>query len=456
MSDTIAAIITAPQNAAVGIVRLSGPGARDALAKNFTKPDGTAFGAFKPRYFYFGTLRANDGAALDEALAVYMPAPHSYTGEDIVEIHSHGNVPLLRRILREFLNRPDCGVIRAAAPGEFTRRAFLNGKMDLTRAEAVHAIIAAESEAAAQASLRTLDGALSREVGALAEELKTSLAFVEASFEFPEEDIQTFDRAAVYDLVVRSRDRLRALAGARTVSRLYEHGLSVALVGRPNVGKSSLLNALLSEDRAIVTDTPGTTRDVVSGSKIISGVRFVFRDTAGLRDTQDDIESIGIAKTREWIDKSDLVLWITDNVQESPPPELIVAPTKKLIKILNKIDLLPEKQSLCLGKHISFDGLISAKTAVGLNDLETTLSHHVRSLGQHVQNSLHVNERQFLKITAAEQLLSDLCRNGALTISEDILAEELRAIVSTLQEVTGEISSDAVLGEIFKRFCIGK
>lgn len=455
MSDTIAAIITAPQNAAVGIVRLSGPDARGALSKNFTKPDGTAFGVFKPRYFYFGTLRANDGAALDEVLAVYMPAPHSYTGEDVVEIHSHGNVPLLRRILREFLNCPG-GSIRAAAAGEFTRRAFLNGKMDLTRAEAVHAIIAAESEAAAQASLRTLDGALSREINALAEELKTSLAFVEASFEFPEEDIQTFDRNAVCDLVVRSRDRLRTLAGARTVSRLYEHGLSVALVGRPNVGKSSLLNALLSEERAIVTDTPGTTRDVISGSKIIGGVRFVFRDTAGLRDTQDDIESIGIAKTREWIDKSDLVFWITDNVREPSPAELVAADSKKLIKILNKIDLISQKQRDYLENDNHFDCLVSAQTGAGITLLESRLTHHVQDKNRHVQNSLHVNERQFLKITAAEQILSALCRGGALTASEDVLAEELRAAVMQLQEVTGEISSDAVLGEIFKRFCIGK
>lgn len=457
-SDTIAAIATAPQNGAIGILRLSGPAALSVLQRIFVSPEGEKLSEFRPRYFHFGKILDGSGQALDEAMAVFMPGPKSFTGEDVAELHCHGNVLLLKQILNMILDLPQELRLRAAAPGEFTKRAFLNGRMDLTQAEAVHEMITASSAAALKSSLSNLDGELKRRVTALKEELTVALALVEASFEFAEEDIQTFDPAAVHDLLVRTEKNLGRLLAAHATSKLYDEGVSVVLVGRPNVGKSSLLNAILVEDRAIVTDVAGTTRDVIEGSKIIGGIRFVFRDTAGLRMTKDEVESAGIARSEEWIRKSDIVVWVSDDAGLAEVPAAISElGGRSVFRVLNKVDLIPaaERSGFADLRH-AFDFFISASCGLGLEGFERALLESVQK-NNSVQEPIHINSRQAKCLEAALSQVRQLVRaDRSAKLAEEILAEELRGLIRSLELITGEISSDDVLGEIFRRFCIGK
>lgn len=468
-SETIVALASAPHPAAVGVVRLSGPHAIALLKRIFVKNSGQAFSQFQPRYFHLGKIINRREQVLDSALAVVMPCPHSFTGEDVVEIHCHGNVILLKSVVALLLSFADEFAIRGAEPGEFTKRAYLNGKMDLTQAEAVHDIIMAESDATLASSLRNLDGRLKTIIDSLRDELKSALALVEASFEFAEEDIQTYDFQDVMVLLTKCQTELKKLQDAFATSKLYDIGVSVAIVGRPNVGKSSLLNAILVEDRALVTPIAGTTRDVVEGVKIIKGVRFVFRDTAGLRETDDVIESFGIEKTKEWIDKSEVILHVFDSLNgDDGFGRSTLAPTrtnKKIIKILNKIDTLSPE--LLKENRENFDIYLSAKTEQGLDGLNEKLCEVVNVQNEKsVHNLLHINERQHQRITESLYILDKisvgmgLCahpsKKNIYPLPDEILAEDLRNLIQCLGEITGIISNDEVLGEIFKRFCIGK
>lgn len=451
-NDTIVAIATAPANGAVGILRLSGPFALKALKRLFFSFQGEPLNEIKPRYFYFGQIKSVvSNEVLDEACAVYMKAPHSFTGEDVVELHCHGNLFLMRRLLAEILSFADLGV-RAAGPGEFSKRAYLNGKMDLTQAEAVHSLITAESYAQVQASLSNLDGRLKNIVGSLTDSLRASLALVEASFEFPEEDIQTFDRDEVFCLLKESQESLERLLLSTQTAKFLDKGISVALVGAPNVGKSSLLNALLVEKRAIVTDIAGTTRDVIEGAKFIDGVRFIFRDTAGLRETEDVVEKEGIKKSREWIQNSDIVFFITDQLETQQKLEF--RENQIVYSVLNKVDLLTEEEKE-KAKNFSLDFLVSAQTGEGLSHVEETLRAFLDK--NNVQNSIHINERQARALRDGLNIINNINRlNKSFEITEEVLAEELRSLIACLEEITGEITNEDVLGEIFQRFCIGK
>lgn len=456
--DTIVAIATAPQNGAIGILRLSGPNALAVLQKIFTSPEGQKISHFKPRYLHFGKVVDASSQVLDEAMAVYMPGPKSFTGDDVVELHCHGNALLLQRILRAVLDLSEELGVRAAEAGEFTKRAFLNGRIDLTQAEAVHEIITASSEAALKASLSNLDGALKRRVAMLKEELTVALALVEASFEFAEEDIQTFDSLAVWDLVHQTEQNLERLLSAHATSKLYEQGVSVAIVGCPNVGKSSLLNAILVEDRAIVTDIAGTTRDVIEGAKMIGGLRFVFRDTAGLRATEDVVERAGIGRAQEWIRKSDIVLWVSDDVCLTEAPAIFSElGNRPVFRVLNKVDLIPGSERASLESlRQRFDFFISASSGLGIAALEEALLDSVQKQGS-VQNLIHINARQAASLEEALLRARQFLQSRkTVEMPEEILAEELRGLIRNLAAITGEISSDEVLGEVFRRFCIGK
>lgn len=448
--DTIVAIATAQQNAGVGIVRVSGEHSFAILKTIFRKPSGDVFAKWTPRLLTFGKILDANDKLLDDALAVWMPAPHSFTGEDIVEFQCHGNVHLLRAVMRRILETDRQWPVRAAEPGEFTKRAFLNGQMDLTQAEAVQDLIVAQSEASFRANLANLDGALSRQISELKEKLLTSLALVEASFEFPEEDIQTYDAADVHRLLSETQQKLEFLLSAYQTSKLYDEGVRVAIVGKPNVGKSSLLNALLLEDRAIVTDIAGTTRDVVQGSKIIQGLRFHFLDTAGLRETADVVEAFGIQKSKDSAEKADIVLYLTDCIDENE--EIPRFSAKHHFRILNKSDLFFESD--LRSQATKFDLMISTKQRSNIIELETLFCTAVSS--ESVQISMHVNERQHAKISNAQQSVQNVFNNWQHLQQAELLAEELRNLVKELDEVTGEITSDNILGEIFKRFCIGK
>ncbi len=448
--DTIVAIATAHQNAGVGIIRVSGEHSLAVLKEIFRKPSGDIFANIKPRQLTFGKILDSQGQHLDDALAAWMPAPHSFTGEDVVELQCHGNVHLLRVVMRRILSTASLWPIRAAEPGEFTKRAFLNGKMDLTQAEAVQDLIAAQSENSVRANLANLDGALSRQIHSLQEKLLISLALVEASFEFPEEDIQTYQATDVHRLLQDTTDQLDLLLSAYQTSKLYDEGVRVAIVGKPNVGKSSLLNALLLEDRAIVTDIAGTTRDVVQGSKIIQGLRFHFFDTAGLRETNDTVEAFGIQKSKESAEKADIVLCLTDCLNENE--ETPRFSSKNHLRILNKADLFSTQE--LQDYAAAFDLVVSTKDRINLLALENLLCTAIHS--KSVQNNFHVNERQHSKISQAHQSVQSLLKKWQDLQHAELLAEELRHLIKGLEEVTGTITSEDILGEIFKRFCIGK
>jgi tRNA modification GTPase len=465
--DNIIAIATAEQNGAIGIIRLSGIRVKDILGCLFVDKKGQKKD-LKPWYMHFGRLVGSCGELVDHCLALYMPGPKSYTGEDVCELHCHGNLVLLKKIIREILSLEPKWEVRVAAPGEFTKRAYLNGKMDLTKAEAIHELITSESEAAFKLSLSNMDGRLNQIIDDIRIDLTEALSLVEASFEFPEEDIQTYDAQELMAKQGDITDRLRSLEVAFQTSKLYDKGVSVAIIGEPNVGKSSLLNALLVEERAIVTDVPGTTRDVVEGSRLIDGLRFVFRDTAGLRESQDAIEKTGMEKTVQWVEKSDIVFWVYEMGQELPSQEKVIFRNNsaKIIKVLNKAD-----KALWQGQVVSdltfeelkkvkqqgnYNVLISAKTGFGLDVLQAELKEWT---DKHLNksNSVHVNERQYKKIMAALSLSDDI--KNMLTeqsVSEELLATSMREMIAHLEEITGLISSEDVLTEIFSKFCIGK
>lgn len=455
---TIVAIATPAQNASVGIIRLSGPHALCAVLPHLQNLKQKPLSTLKPRLFTLVNFISTDETILDRCLAVFMPGPNSFTGEDVVELHCHGNVHLLRQIVGVLLRSSDH--VRAAEPGEFSKRAFLNGKMDLTQAEAVHSLISSSSEAALQASLSNLDGKLSRIVATLRDDLKTTLALIEASFEFPEEDIQTFDRSHFFELLHRVQTELSHLKSAFHTSKILDSGISVAILGPPNVGKSSLLNALLVEDRSIVTDIPGTTRDVVESCKMIGGLRFVFKDTAGLRATDDVVESAGIQKSLMEAKKAHVVLILTDN-PEASALAFEASPTQVVLRILNKIDLcVLDGETLAdtatrLQANGQFDCALSLYASFGIDVLEKLLLQHFQNTDS-VHNIVHINERQFHKILKCIDIIEKILKRDIAAFAEELVADELRLLISTLGEITGEISSDEVLGEIFSRFCIGK
>jgi tRNA modification GTPase len=450
-TDTIIAIATGASSAPVGIIRLSGPACLSVLKRHFFS-SASADDFPKPRYLYHGQLKSSEGTLLDDCLAVYFKAPHSFTGEDCLEFQCHGSPVNLARIVSTFLTQDSASQLRSAQPGEFSRLAFINGKLDLTQAEALHALISADSEAAARNALGNLDGTLKRLVTGINTELREALALVEASFEFPEEDIQTFNQNHLLIRLNALQTQLASLRDAYATSKLAENGVAVAIVGLPNVGKSSLLNALLIEERAIVSPQAGTTRDVVEGARHIDGVKFIFRDTAGLRTTGDEIEKLGIAKAHEWITRSQIIFFVCDDPQQLKMlAEIPQQAHQEIITILNKSDLL-ENQNCPSGFHF----LTSAKTGLGLHELVSHLQSFLK-LHNSVQNRMQITARQHHKICAAFNHLS--LAEQALTPlppTAEVVCEELRATIVSLEEIVGIISNDEVLGEIFSRFCIGK
>ena len=314
VEDTIVAQATPVGEGAIGIIRLSGPDSAKILAKIFSGTKSPA--DFEDHRLYLGEL--NDpasGETTDQVMAVWMKSPHSFTGEEVVEIHSHGGVFVMTKIL-ETVQR--CGA-RVAEPGEFSKRAFLNGKIDLAQAEAIADLISAKNEWALANSIRQLDGFLSRLIGELREKIVTLLGRIELGFDFVEEDVQLFDRNEVVALVTEVRAQLSSLLDSFETGKLYREGLKVALVGRPNVGKSSLLNAILSEDRAIIHEEPGTTRDVIEGERRIGGIVTRFYDTAGIREAAHPVEKEGVRRSESVFEKADIVCLLLDSSSPLTP-----------------------------------------------------------------------------------------------------------------------------------------
>jgi len=450
----IAAIATAPGRGAVGIVRVS---AQQDLTPLIDAVCGKVLKAREATYLPF---RDGQGEAIDQGLALLFPAPHSYTGEHVLELQAHGGPVVLQLLLARCMEAGAALGIRLAEPGEFTQRAFLNGKLDLAQAEAVSDLIDASTEAAARSAGRALSGALSNEVGELRDALIKLRMLVEATLDFPEEEIDFLQQADALGRLARLQARLAAVLDRTQQGALLREGIKVVLAGQPNVGKSSLLNALAGAELAIVTAIPGTTRDKVSQTIQIEGVPLHISDTAGLRDTEDEVERIGVARSWDAIADADVLLFLHDltrigDADYEAEDRLIRArlasiPAERIVEVFNKADAV-EGSGLPTGALA-----LSAKTTAGLDGLRARLlkqvGWHATPEGLFIARERHV---QALKRTR-EHLELALAVATQEPPALDLLAEELRLSHDALGEITGTFSADELLGEIFSKFCIGK
>jgi len=450
-TDTIAAIATAPGRGGVGVIRVSGS---DLLPFAFALCGKTP----KPRHATLAEFRAADASLIDSGLLLYFPAPNSFTGEDVLELQGHGGPVVMQMLLARCL---DLGA-RLAEPGEFSRRAFLNGKMDLAQAEAVADLIDAATASAARSAVRSLQGEFSRAIHGLTEELINLRMLVEASLDFPEEDIDFLKAADAFGRLERLQLKLAEVFDRAGQGRLLQAGLNVVLAGQPNVGKSSLLNRLAGDELAIVTAIAGTTRDALRSAIQIEGIPLHIIDTAGLRDTDDEVERIGIERSWQEIAKADLLLLLVDarhGVTDADREILARLPANlRRITVYNKIDLAGREPE----RHAEHDAhgdavaiSLSAKTHQGMDLLRAEL---LRIAGWHPAEDVFIaRERHLRSLERAQERIA-----AARAVVEgpmpalELFAEELRLAQQALAEITGEFTADDLLGVIFSRFCIGK
>ncbi|WP_184199484.1 tRNA uridine-5-carboxymethylaminomethyl(34) synthesis GTPase MnmE [Chitinimonas taiwanensis] len=441
---TIAAIATAPGRGGVGVVRISGSGLADFAQSLVGKP-------LKPRHAHYADFRSQDGELIDQGLALFFPAPHSFTGEDVLELQGHGGPVVMQMLLRRCL---ELGA-RLAEPGEFTRRAFLNDKLDLAQAESVADLIDAGSEAAARSALRSLAGAFSTEIHTLVEQLINLRMLVEATLDFPEEDIDFLEAADARGKLAGIHAQLERVSRTARQGALLREGMHVVLIGQPNVGKSSLMNALAGEDVAIVTEIAGTTRDTVRELIQLDGVPMHIIDTAGLRETEDRVEQIGIERTWAAVGKADLALLLIDSREgiTAHDQAILARLPEKLprVHVFNKVDLTGEAVG-----HGEEDGhavlRLSAKAGLGLDELKRTLLQMVGWGGSDAGVFL-ARERH---LDAIRRASGHLHTAAQVWQQVELFAEELRLAQHDLSSITGEFTADDLLGEIFSRFCIGK
>ena len=434
--DTIAAIATPSGRGGIGIVRVSGSKVKEVAQ--------AVIGALpEPRRATHLPFFDAKGERIDEGLALYFPPPHSYTGEAVLELQGHGGPVVTHAVLEAVL---DAGA-RLAEPGEFTRRAFLAGKLDLPQAEAVADLIDAASREAARSALRSLGGDFSAAVRALVLQVTELRALTEAMLDFPEEDIDRLHQVDAQARLARLRATLEDVFTRSRQGSLLRGGIHVVLAGRPNVGKSSLLNRLMGEQRAIVAAAPGTTRDALREPIQIEGVPIVLVDTAGLRESPDEVELLGMARTREEMARADVVLVVLD-AGSSDRPALSVPGNATQINVVNKIDLVPGLVAGRQGDEIR----VSAKTSDGLDALRAAV---LEAAGWSTQGeSVFLARERHLRALGAARI--HLAAAAARDLQWEFLAEELRLAQEALGEITGRVSADDVLGEIFSRFCVGK
>jgi tRNA modification GTPase len=458
LQDPIAAIATAPGRGAVGIVRVSGKTVQPIA-------DAVCGRALKPREATYLPFRAADGSPIDQGLAIHFPAPHSYTGEDVLELQAHGGPVVLQLLLARCLEAGAGIGLRVAEPGEFTRRAFLNDKLDLAQAEAVADLIDASTEAAARSASRSLAGEFSHEVHQLRDALINLRMLVEATLDFPEEEIDFLQKADAQGQLDRLQQQLARVRQRAQQGVLLREGIKVVIAGQPNAGKSSLLNALAGAELAIVTPIPGTTRDVVAHSIQIEGVPVHVVDTAGLRESEDQVERIGIERAWGQIEAADAVLFLHDLTRAGDAAyaagDTAIAQglAGKLprqapaIDVWNKADAAPAVAAAHQGSH---DVVLSARTGEGLDRLRRRLLE-LAGWQASPEGVFIARERH---IQALGRVDEHLIQATALLAQQaqalDLLAEELRLAQNALNEITGEFSADDLLGVIFSRFCIGK
>jgi len=453
--DTIAAIATPEGEGGIAIVRVSGTDAENIANRIFTRSRHTTAGRLKSHTLYHGRIvDPMAGNMVDEVLLTIMRKPRSYTGEDVVEVHCHGGSFLVKQILGLILSQG----ARQAEPGEFTKRAFLNGRVDLAQAEAVLDLIRARTAKGAELAVNQAHGELSKHVGELREQLLDILVQVEAAIDFPEEEIELLKRQHLVEEINGLRNKLSIISKSYDWGRLYREGARVCICGRPNVCKSSLINALIGEERVIVTPTPGTTRDVIEEAINLNGLPVVLWDTAGIRETNDQIEQMGVALSRQYLEKADALIVVLDGstvlTQEDDALLLSVREKKRLIA-LNKNDLPQKLEMTEPYDQKAVVTSVSAKSGAGVESLREALRSLL--LGCSIEPSVMVtNVRHWSKLNRSEQALG----RAALALTDgfppEIIAIDLHDAREALEEIIGTVGNDDILERIFSEFCIGK
>jgi tRNA modification GTPase len=437
----------------------------DICGKIFFPADRNFSLADQPGYsLAFGEIRSGDDV-VDEVLISLFRAPHSYTAENSVEISCHSSVYIIKKILELLIKNG----ATPALPGEFTQRAFLNGKMDLSQAEAVADIIASTSEAAHKVAMNQMRGGFSSEIGNLRSELLNFASLIELELDFGEEDVEFADRNDLKEIITRVRKMADDLAGSFMLGNAVKNGIPVAIAGKPNSGKSTLLNALLREERAIVSEIPGTTRDTIEDTIIIDGLEYRFIDTAGLRETSDVIESMGIKRTQEKIRQASIIL-LVDEINDDPETinqrsevirQMIKDNGQRLIILINKSDMgTPSRQEELSGKIIldERDSLlfISARNKTGLDELRAMLGDAALKEKLNSDSVIVTNVRHYEALLRVSESLGRVLSGLGSNVPEDLIAIDIRQAIHYLGEITGEITTDEILGNIFRNFCIGK
>lgn len=453
--DTIVAVSTPHGMGGIAVVRVSGPQAVDTVARRW---QGAPLGTMASHTAHLGRIVDSQGQLLDQVVLTIFRAPHSFTGEDVIEISCHGSMWIQQQVVVTLI---DAGC-RAATGGEFTQRAFAAGKMDLSQAEAVADLIASQSRASHRVAINQMRGVFSRKLAELRQQLLQFVSLIELELDFSEEDVQFADRGRLVDLARHIDSVISGLAQSYSSGNAIKNGLPVAIIGATNAGKSTLLNALLHDDRALVSDIQGTTRDVIEDTITLGGTLFRFIDTAGLREAKDEIESMGIERSYKKLDEAQLVLWVVDT---TAPVESIddfyrqLAPRfegKHVITVLNKIDCADPVQLQLLQRTLPNTSLISAKNGDGIDGLQ---QHIVAAAGlpQIDDNALIVtNARHYEALTRARAAIERSIQGLNDGLSGDLVSQDIRECMYYLGQITGEITTDDILGEIFSHFCVGK
>ena len=462
--DTIVALATATGVGAISVIRLSGKEAIELADKVFKTLSGKPLSEAPSHTVHLGTIKS-ETQVIDECLATIFKGKKSYTGEPVVEFSCHGSAYITQEVIKLCL----ANGARLAQAGEFTKRAFLNGKLALNQAEAVADLIASDSQAAHQVALQQMRGGFTSEIEDLRQELLNFASLIELELDFSEEDVEFADRSQFEQLLKRIKTTLQTLIQSFSAGNAIKNGIPVAIVGKPNAGKSTLLNTLLNEERAIVSDIAGTTRDTIEETLHIAGVTFRFIDTAGIRDTKDQIEAIGVEKAKEKIKKAQLILYLY-NEKENTTDEVIHFVTEnyhkeaKFILLHNKIEDLQEVITpfdneilASIPEEYIFSQLrISAKENININELKKILSLYVKNLSPSAGNTIITNIRHYEALNNALQALEKVEEGMQIHLSGDLLAIDIRETLYHLGSITGAVSNDELLGNIFSRFCIGK
>lgn len=462
--ETIVALASPSGAGAIAVIRISGKDAISIAEQVFQSVSGKAISQQKTHTIHLGHI-ADEGKVYDQVLLSIFKNPHSYTGEDVIEISCHGSTFIQQQII-QLLLRKGCKMAQA---GEFTLRAFLNGKLDLSQAEAVADLIASDNEASHQIAMQQMRGGFSNEIAKLRAELLNFASLIELELDFAEEDVEFADRTQFKELLNRIEFVLKRLIDSFAVGNVIKNGIPVAIVGEPNVGKSTLLNALLNEERAIVSDIAGTTRDTIEDELVINGIGFRFIDTAGIRDTKDVVESIGIKKTFEKIEQAQVVIYLFDSLKFQVSGSEYIAeiekvknkyPLKSIVIVINKVDLISQDEVSNMNQKLETLNLkpilMSAKEKQGINELKNLLLSFVNNGALRNNETIVTNTRHYDSLLKALEEIQKVTFGLKSGLPSDLMSIDIKQALYYFGEITGEVTNDELLGNIFANFCIGK